>query len=368
MKAVKVTLRKREYPSGKIALYLDFYPAIRNPRTMQMTRREYLGIYLMKSPRTASDRKANAMKQKQAEAIRAEREIALINEQYGFLDKTKGRMSVLDYFYSLLLGKDKKWRIVYEHFNIFTKGKCVFDELTVDFCNKFREHLSTANRIKSEKLKLSQNSAAGYWSTFRAFLAIAYKEGYLKENLNDFLDKLETQETKREYLTLEELNTLAKSHCDYPVLKNASIFSCLTGLRLSDILQLEWKHIQDYPSGGKCIRIKTEKTETEASIPISDQALKLCGEPSEGIVFKGLTRQLVNGKLKAWVKSAGIDKYITFHCFRHTYATLMIAGGADIYTVSKMLTHKNVSTTQIYADLVNEKKKQAADIIKISDK
>ena len=70
MKAVKVTLRKREYPSGKIALYLDFYPAIRNPRTMQMTRREYLGIYLMKSPRTASDRKANAIKQKQAEAIR----------------------------------------------------------------------------------------------------------------------------------------------------------------------------------------------------------------------------------------------------------------------------------------------------------
>ena len=129
MKVVKVKLRKREYPSGKIALHLDFYPAIRNPRTMQMTRREYLGIYLMKSPRTASDRKANAMKQKQAEAIRAEREIALINEQYGFLDKTKGRMSVLDYFYSILLGKDKKWRIVYEHFYIFTKGKYYFSDV-----------------------------------------------------------------------------------------------------------------------------------------------------------------------------------------------------------------------------------------------
>ena len=368
MKAVKVTLRKREYPSGKIALYLDFYPAIRNPRTMEMTRREYLGIYLMKSPRTASDRKANAIKQRQAEAIRAEREISLINEQYGFLDKTKGRMSVLDYFYSILKNKDKKWKIVYEHFNNFTKGKCVFDELTVDFCNKFREHLSTTKRIKSKTLTLSQNSAAGYWSTFRAFLAIAYKEGYLKENINDYLDKLETQETKREYLTLDELNALAKSHCEYPVLKDASLFSCLTGLRLSDILQLEWKHIQDYPSGGKCVRIKTEKTETEASIPISDQALALCGEPSEGIVFKGLTRQLVNGRLKAWVKSAGIDKYITFHCFRHTYATLLLSSGTDIYTVSKMLTHKNVGTTQIYAKIVDEKKRQAADAIKLEEK
>ena len=220
----------------------------------------------MKSPRTAADRRNNATKLKQAEAIRAQREISLINEQYGFLDKSKGQMSVLEYFYSILQGHDKKWRIVYEHFNIFVKGKCTFDEITVDFCNKFREYLSTTKRIKSDTLKLSQNSAAGYWSTFRAFLAIAFKEGYLTENVNDYLDKLDTQETKREYLTMEELTTLAKSECDFPVLKNASIFSCLTGLRLSDILQLEWSHIQDYPGGGKCIRIKTEKTDTEATM------------------------------------------------------------------------------------------------------
>ncbi len=236
MGAVKVTLRKREYASGKVSLYLDFYPAIRNPRTMQMTRREYLGIYIMKSPRTAADRRVNAAKLKQAEAIRAQREISLINEQYGFLDKGKGMMNVLDYFYSILPGHDKKWRIVYEHFNIFVKGQCNFDELTVDFCNKFREYLGTTTRIKSDHLKLSQNSAAGYWSTFRAFLAIAFKEGYLKENVNDYLDKIETQETKREYLTQEELQKIADSHCDYPVLKSASLFSCLTGLRLSDIL------------------------------------------------------------------------------------------------------------------------------------
>lgn len=236
MGAVKVTLRKREYASGKVSLYLDFYPAIRNPRTMQMTRREYLGIYIMKSPRTAADRRVNAAKLKQAEAIRAQREISLINEQYGFLDKGKGMMNVLDYFYSILPGHDKKWRIVYEHFNIFVKGQCNFDELTVDFCNKFREYLGTTTRIKSDHLKLSQNSAAGYWSTFRAFLAIAFKEGYLKENVNDYLDKIETQETKREYLTQEELQKIADSNCDYPVLKSASLFSCLTGLRLSDIL------------------------------------------------------------------------------------------------------------------------------------
>lgn len=368
MSTTKVTLRQREYPSGKIALYLDFYPALMNPRTREYSRREYLGIYLMKSPRTAADRKANALKLKQAQAIRAEREISIINEQFGFLDKSKGKLDVVKFFESILAKHDKKWRIVYEHFNVYAKGKCLFEDLNVAYCNGFKEYLQGGTRLKSEKFKLAQNSAAGYWSCFRAFLAIAFKEGYLKENINDFLDKMETQETKREYLTSEELQKLYDAPCDYPVLKAASLFSCLTGLRLSDILQLEWKHIQDYQQGGKCIRIKTEKTDTEALIPISDQALRLCGEPGEGKIFKGFDRNLVNSRLKPWVKSAGIDKYITFHCFRHTYATLMIAGGADIYTVSKMLTHKNVSTTQIYADLVSEKKKEASEIVKFIEK
>ena len=279
MSTTKVTLRQREYPSGKISLYLDFYPALLNPRTREYSRREYLGIYLMKSPRTAADRKANAVKLKQAQAIRAEREIAIINEQYGFLDKSKGKLDAVEYFYSILNEHDKKWRIVYEHFNYYTKGKCRFEDLDIVCCNGFRDYLSTASRLKSDHLKLSQNSAAGYWSCFRAFLAIAYKEGYIQENLNENLDKLETKETKREYLTSEELQMLYESHCDYPVLKAASLFSCLTGLRLSDILQLQWSHIQDYQQGGKCIRIKTEKTDTEALIPISDQALRLCGEP-----------------------------------------------------------------------------------------
>ena len=78
-----------------------------------------------------------------------------------------------------------------------------------------------------------------------------------------------------------------------------------------------------------------------------------------------MTRQ----PLQNWLKDAGItDKHITFHCFRHTYATLQIAQGTGIYTVSKMLTHKNVSTTQIYADLVDSKKREAAEAIKINPK
>ena len=100
-------------------------------------------------------------------------------------------------------------------------------------------------------------------------------------------------------------------------------------------------------------------------MPISNEAYELCGEPSTGIVFKGLKRSMINHPLKAWLKKAGITKPFSFHCFRHSYATIQIALGTDIYTVSKMLTHKNVSTTQIYADLVNAKKRETANKISL---
>jgi site-specific recombinase XerD len=116
---------------------------------------------------------------------------------------------------------------------------------------------------------------------------------------------------------------------------------------------------------GLCIRICTQKTQTEAILPISYEALELCGERSTGKVFKGLKRSMINHPLKAWLKEAGITKHITFHGFRHTYATLQIASGTDIYTVSKMLTHKNVTTTQIYADLVSEKKRDTVNKIRL---
>ena len=79
-----------------------------------------------------------------------------------------------------------------------------------------------------------------------------------------------------------------------------------------------------------------------------------------------MNRSIIQEPLKEWLKVAGIKKHITFHCFRHTYATLQIAAGTDIYTVSKMLTHKNVSTTQIYADLVDAKKRESANKISLT--
>lgn len=230
---------------------------------------------------------------------------------------------------------------------------------------KFREYLLNAKQLKHSNRPISLNSASGYYSTFRGLLKIAYRDKWFRENINDYLDKIEPQDVKKEYLTLNEVKQLAATPCDIPVLKAASLFACLTGLRISDILNLQWEDFTIAPDQGYCLRIRTQKTQTEATLPISYEAYELCGTPGTGKVFKDLKRSMINYPLKSWLKKTGITKPITFHGFRHSYAVIQISLGTDIYTVSKMLTHKNVSTTQIYADLVNSKKRETANKISL---
>ena len=367
MKATKVFLRQRKLNSGKITLYLAYYPPLRDPVTQGRVFRDYLGIYLVDNPKFAIEKEANKEKLRQANAIRSERELAIIRGQFDFLDKHKQKMDFLAYFRNKLESKDQKWIRVYDHFKNYCHGKCLMSDITVPFCEGFREYLLKAKHLKNESMDLSQNSAAGYWSTFRGCLKIAYHEKMLKENVNDFLESISGTSSRREYLTLEEVRQLANTPCDVPDLKNASLFSCLTGLRISDILALDWSNIVKAQDGGWCIRIRTEKTDTEATLPLTDEAYKLCGKRSTGPVFKNLKRYNTHAPLKEWVEAAGITKHITFHCFRHTFATLQVNEGTDIYTVSHLLTHANVGTTQIYADIVDKSMRDAVERIKIKD-
>jgi len=138
-------------------------------------------------------------------------------------------------------------------------------------------------------------------------------------------------------------------------------------LRISDILELSWENIIKSHDNGYCVRIITIKTGKQIILPINNEALELCGERSIGKVFKGLSKSMTHFPLKKWILQAGITKNITFNCFRHTFATLQLYLGTDIYTVSKMLAHKNISTTQIYANIIDEKKREAANKISLKE-
>lgn len=103
-------------------------------------------------------------------------------------------------------------------------------------------------------------------------------------------------------------------------------------------------------------------------MPISEQAFYFMGEPADKSekVFEDLKYDAYQNKLiYKWIGAAGITKDITFHCFRHTCATLQLNGGIDLYTVSKMLGHRDLKTTQIYAKIVDQTKLKTIEIIKL---
>ena len=133
--------------------------------------------------------------------------------------------------------------------NIVCIGKCTFEEIDIDLCNKFREYLLTAKKLRRNG-RITRNSASGYWSTFRGLLKILYRNGLIRTNVNDFLEKIETEDVVKDYLSVEELYKLAETPCKKPLLKTASLFSCMTSLRISDILARCWEDIVDYSVGG----------------------------------------------------------------------------------------------------------------------
>lgn len=250
----------------------------------------------------------------------------------------------------------------------YTEGRPMFfGDIDLNLIEDYKEYLINAPQGGSKTGTISRNTASTYFSIFKAALHQAFIDGYLTIDLAAKSKNIYYEESQREYLTLEELNKLAATPCDSPILKRAALFSALTGLRHSDIKQLKWKDLVKDQEHYR-ILFTQQKTKGVEYMPISDQAYQLCGERGDydRLIFEGLQDpSWISRPIAKWIEAAGITKHITFHCFRHTYATLQLTLGTDIYTVSKMLGHKKVTTTQIYAKIVDEKKEAAADAIKI---
>lgn len=244
-----------------------------------------------------------------------------------------------------------------------------FSDISMKLCNGFRNHLIGLPCAGNKKGTISQNTSSSYFAVFKAILKKAFVEGFLNVDISAKLEAIPGIEGHREHLTIEEVNMLANTDCDNPIIKRAALFSILTGLRHVDIKQLKWKNVMA-DSEHYSVRLRQQKTKGIVDMPISEQAFLLCGErgSEDDLVFDGLPDpSWINRPVRIWVKKAGITKHITFHCFRHTYATLQLSAGTDFYTVSKMLGHRNVRTTQIYAHMTDEQKKKASETIFIKD-
>lgn len=288
----------------------------------------------------------------------------------------KSQCNFIEYFHHIAKERHKNssksiiinWNRVYELLKIFAKSDSIlFSQIDVRLMEEFKMFLLTAPQGGKKKGTLSQNSASTYFAIFKAGLKQAFVDGYLTIDLSAKVRGIKEQESRREYLTRDELQLLADTPCDKPIMKRAALFSALTGLRHSDIQKLKWSEVQEDGNHYR-LHFTQQKTKGVEYKPISKLAYLTCGERKEPdrFVFEDLPDpSWISRPLERWIKAAGITRKITFHSFRHTFATLLIAEGTDIYIVKEMMGHNNVQTTQIYAKVINEKKDLAADAIQI---
>ena len=260
------------------------------------------------------------------------------------------------------------WTRVGKLLSIFSEGKPIpFRKINVKLLEDLKLFMLTAPQGGNKKGTLSQNSAATYFSIVKAGLHRAFIDEYLTVDVAAKVKGIPELKVKRETLTLEEAELLAQTPCENEVLKRAFFFAILTGIRLCDIHELTWGEIQKTSTGWR-VDFTQRKTHVVDYLPINEQAYSLCGEPGEHDqqIFAGLTgSSWISRPLKKWIAASGIKKHITFHCSRHTFATLQLENGTDIFVVKGMLGHTNVKTTQIYAHIVDKSKRNAAEVLQI---
>ena len=364
-----IRLRQRKTASGNISLYLDIY--LNGKRTY-----EFLKMHLIPE-RTRADRERNRETLKLADAIRAKRVVELRNGQFGFQNRPSASIRFFDYYREMCekrLGEESRgnwgnWFSCLHHLKKYEKRETItLGEITPEWVQGFEDYLENdavawghdfRKRIKDKPL--ARNSKLSYFNKLRACLNQAYEEQIIPTNPLRGIEGFKPEEGTRMYLTLDEVRKLAKTECEYPQIKAAFLFSCLTGLRRSDVLRLTWGDIHKQGDFTRII-FRQKKTSGQEYLDISPQAAELMGErglPDEHVFTDIHSPSCTNNTLKLWVARAGINKTITFHCARHTFATLMLDIGTDIYTVSKLLGHRDLSTTQIYAKVM-DKNKQAA--------
>lgn len=375
--AIKVTLRQKPISKGRKSLYLDFYPAISVSGSDKTTRREFLGLHIHDKASNPLQKQDNKQTLQLAEQIRQKRfnelnkpEVYTAFELERLKAEEKGELSFIAYYEQQMEKRKGKnynvWVSAFNYLTDFTNNNLKFVDLDEKFCNDYKYYLLNAKSKRSNKATISQNTAHSYFNKFKATLKQAFKDNLLTFDLNSKIETIKQVDTKRVFLSLDELNQLVKADCPNPILKQASLFSALTGLRFSDIEKLKWSEVIDSNQQGYSIEFQQQKTKSNEYLPISEQAYYLLGERQEPEqkVFEGLQYSAhQNSLLLKWVINAGIQKHLTFHSFRHTYATLQLKGGTDIYTVSKMLGHKDLKTTQIYAKVVDQSKRNATDKI-----
>ncbi len=368
-----VRIREKDLKDGNKSLYLDMY--VKGTR-----KKESLKLYLIPEI-TATAKLQNENTRKLAEQIKAQRILDI--QQKGLVNwettkKSKTTLLGLMQRYVDAAEKQpstKKARLcsmirLKDYLNHINKPDLGLADVDKNFCKGFVEFLATCKVSRQNKL-LSSTTCRLHANALSGALNMAVKEGLIDRNpyqLLDVKEKPKRAKVTKEYLTIDELKMLMKTPCRHEIIKQAFLFSCFTGLRYSDVVTLRWSEIHTAADGVTQYIEKVQiKTHNSVTIPLSAEALKWMPKRVEGkdVVFYAIECHpaTVRDNVKEWVKNAGIAKHITFHSARHTAATTLLTLGANLYVVSKVLGHRSITTTEVYAKVVDAKKIETMNLV-----
>jgi integrase len=341
----RIKIRYRKLTNDLYSIYFDLI--IHNTR-----QREFLKIYLRG---TNNSYKEDKQKLNYVVSLRDFRETELMQKQHGFeLINTKREIVFIEYLSSLAEKKNKNWFSMLQQFKHFLKQKKLNDNLTFSeiepkLCQEFADFMLS---------NLKDITAKSYFDKFKACFAHAIRSGIIESNPANGIH-IKAKVVKKEYLTIEEIQILINTYSQNQHVKNAFIFSCFSGLRLSDINSIKFTDIQD----GE-IKIRQRKTQNLVTIPLHKIVYFVIEQQKlitkSDYIFNLPSKTWISVILRKWFQAAKISKNITFHNSRHTFATLCISNDIDLYTTSKLLGHSSVKTTeQVYANITDKKKRDA---------
>lgn len=361
-------LRTKQLANGETSLYLDIYKD-------GQRKYEFLDMRLL--PETdARTKERNRKVLVEAEVLRAERdrEAVAAHALDGLGNATKYEhlplQELADIYkqHKTKLGGSKSSQAVItamaKHLSAYNE-KAELKDLDKNFVRGFVAHLRAARKKNGEQLDAS--AVACYFSTFRAILNYAVKQEWLSSNPVLKLDtdeRVRRSESTREFLTAGEVKRMMDTPLELQNVKNAFLFSCFCGLRLSDIRNLTFGDLHT-DNGQTTARIRMKKTKRELVLPLCTEACKCIPTRSDAQnndhVFSLPSTPAISRWLDKWTTHANIDKHVTFHVARHTFATLGLTADVPITVVSSLLGHAAVTTTQIYAKVIDKKKVEAVN-------
>lgn len=367
-----VTIRFKQLANGNKSIYLDIYLEGRR-------KYEFLKLYLV--PEVGRNKSAARQKNLEtmsvANAIMAQRVLDIKNGKAGIITG-RGKMRLVEWIDIFKAAKEKTAKSkessktvenMKKHLIKYKGESALMSDIDKKFCLGWIDYLKHATKRGGQPL--SRITQSVYLTCFGTALNKAVREGVIATNpltQIDASEKIRTPESERVFLDIDEVKRLASTDCYSILTKQAFMFSCFSGLRISDIRKLKWSDIEEVTDtdGRKQYRLSKvmEKTQRVVSYQLSNEAVRWLPEREGELVFQDLCKQSnLNHHIKVWAEQAGITKNVSFHTARHTFATMMLTLGADIYTTSKLLGHSRISTTEIYAKIIDKKKDEAMGLI-----